>query len=206
MAEAEPREKDSTPGKTVPDDRWRTQAAAGSTQSRFALRKLLPKMGPSTLPKRKSHLKEEVGPAVDLKLRVRRLSPPVEIWPPFAVRRGGAEEEGEDGPGSMLTVAPQSTRYLTPDTTSAKNSRGPGQTALIVPWPPSFPARNRAACRIWQRHHSGSGRNRGRKQPGPSRPVPPSRSELRSAAAVEPAGRVVCRHCGRRGSRVRAFA
>ena len=109
MAEADPREKDSTPGKTVPDDRWQTQAVAGSTQSQFALRKSLPRMGPSTLSKRKSHLKEEVGPAEDWKLRVRWLSPPVVIWPPFAVRRGGAEEEGEEGPGSMLTVAPQST-------------------------------------------------------------------------------------------------
>ena len=97
MAEAEPREKDSIPGKIVPEGRWRTQAAAESTQSRFALRKSLPRIGPSTLPKRKSQLKEEREPAEVLNLMARRLSPPVVIWPPFAVLRRGAKKKVKRG-------------------------------------------------------------------------------------------------------------
>ena len=41
-------------------------------------------------------------------------SPPVAIGAPLAALKGGAEEDGEEGPGKMLNVAPVSAKNLTP--------------------------------------------------------------------------------------------
>ena len=64
---------------------------------------------------------------------------------PFTVSKGKIDEAEpgcgvEQEPGSMLTEAPMSTRYLTPVMWSLRNSKRPGRMALTPPRQPSFPS------------------------------------------------------------------
>ena len=79
--------------------------------------KSLPNKGPETSPTTKSHSVVKIAGEDDLKVRDRRRSPPVAIGVPLTVSNGGTDEEEpgeEQGPGSMLTEAPVSTKYFTP--------------------------------------------------------------------------------------------
>ena len=122
--------RERMPGKVVPPLRC-MQAATGSTVMWNFLRKLMPKMGPSTSPVMKVKLHWCMADWLSCRRRVRDLSGPVVIAAPLAaVSRWPCRE---DGPGTRDTEAPVLARKRAPVEWSLRKTRWPRQTALTPP-------------------------------------------------------------------------